>query len=210
MPATLHAIQGDITKLKSHKTPHASEQKKSVAIRPSRMRMFAMSLSRLPLLMGFLFLASSSMAHALPKNHCKSDEDVLFSCNMRSKILSVCSSKEVPGNLRSWIQYRFGVIGAPELVYPPILRSPVGIFQHSLQKGGRWTDVRVQFTSNGFRYVLHAYGNSAIVESEASLTVVTPEGVKKELQCADPGVYAAAGLWPFEKFKLPPVDEDLS
>ena len=160
-------------------------------------------------LVATLFLAAS-VAHALPRSHCKLNEEVLFTCNMRLKTLSICSSKEVTGSPRTWIQYRFGAIGSPELVYPPDLRSPVGIFKHSSETGGRWRDVRVQFSSNGFSYVLHAYGNSAIVESEASLTVVSPDGVKKVLQCADPGTYAAAGLWPFEEFKLPPVDEEFS
>jgi hypothetical protein len=176
--------------------------------RSGRRRRYAVPAA--PLLLGATLFVTASVAHALPRSHCKLNEEVLFTCNMRLKTLSVCSSKEVTGSPRTWIQYRFGVIGSPELVYPPDLRSPVGIFKHSLETGGRWRDVRIQFSSNGFRYVLHAYGNSAIVESEASLTVVTPEGVKKELRCADPGTYAAAGLWPFEEFKLPPVDEDLS
>ncbi len=160
--------------------------------------------------LGAALAGAALAAHALPKSHCKPSEDVLFNCTMRSKTLSFCSSKEVAGTPRSWIQYRFGTVGSPELVFPTELRPPGGSFQYSVTSGGRWRDVHVQFASKGFKYVLHAYGNGAIPESEASLTVVDPTKVRTELRCADPGLYAAAGLWSFEEFQLPPVDEEFT
>jgi hypothetical protein len=63
----------------------------------------------------------------------------------------------------------------------------------------------VQFSIDGYSYVLNAYGNSNIPESGASLLVVRPGGSRRVLQCANPGLDAAAGLWPLELFHLPEV-----
>ena len=152
-------------------------------------------------------LATAAVA-APPASHCTASEDTLFTCRMGSKTLSFCAAKASDTVAPAWIQYRFGRVGAVELVYPAEKASPVGHFRYSTERGGRWVAAVVQFSSNDFSYVLNAYGNSNIPESNASLLVVRPNGARKVLQCADPGLYAAAGLSSFESFRLPEVEKE--
>lgn len=159
-----------------------------------------------------LFMVSLTLAPVLASGqihtHCGPGEKTLFTCSVARKTLSFCSSGQSEDVPPAWIQYRFGRIGAAELVYPATKVSPVGHFKYSSHYGGRWVVAIVQFTTNGHTYVLDAYGNSNIPESDASLLVVTPDGAKKTLQCADPGLHAAAGLWRFEQLGLPKVDKE--
>jgi hypothetical protein len=157
---------------------------------------------------GMLASAHATVA-APPASHCSTNEDTLFTCRMGKKTLSFCAAKSPEGTTPPWIQYRFGQLGKPELVYPEGKSSPVGHFRFTSQKGGRWVDSVVEFSNGGYSYVLRAYGNSSIPESDASLLVVSPDGSRKVLGCADPGLYAAAGLYPFEMLKLEPVPKDL-
>ncbi len=152
----------------------------------------------------FLSVAIAAMA-AQARSHCAADEEVLFSCRAGAKVLSFCASKSSEVTPPTWIQYRFGRLGKAELVYPAKKVSPVGHFQYSSEHGGRWVNVYVQFSIDGFSYVLSAYGNSNIPESDASLLIVSPGGARRVMQCADPGLYAAAGLAPFQQFHLPEV-----
>lgn len=154
-----------------------------------------------------LITLASTVAAARPTpSHCTSDEENLFSCNIGRKALSFCAPKTSDDqHAPSWIQYRFGRIGATELVFPATKISPVGHFRFTSTNGGRWVDNTVQFSLNDHFYSVHAYGNSNIPEAEGSVLIVRPDGTRKRLECADPGLYAAAGLWRFEQFKLPPA-----
>lgn len=67
-----------------------------------------------------LLLNSLGLALATTvESHCLDDEYVYFSCRIDGSInvVSLCG-----GGIRdyepSWVQYRFGAIGSPELVYP--------------------------------------------------------------------------------------------
>ena len=161
---------------------------------------------------GLLALASAAAAapQTPPPSHCTTDEETLFTCRMASRVLSFCAPKTDFSVAPAWIQYRYGKIGATELVFPATKTSPVGHFRYSTEGGGQWVDAFVQFSIDGFSYVLNASGNSAMRESEASLLVVRPDGTRRELQCADPGLSAAAGLWRFEQFHLPAVPKEFA
>ncbi|MFT4978544.1 MAG: hypothetical protein ACI8S6_004454 [Myxococcota bacterium] len=55
------------------------------------------------------------------EGHCAAGESVFFSCSTNnSKVLSLCGSGSGSG---SRVQYRFGPLGNPELVYPPDSRA---------------------------------------------------------------------------------------
>lgn len=155
---------------------------------------------------GLLALGSTAAAAPPTPSHCTPDEDILFTCRVGRKVLSFCAAKtDDDRRAPPWIQYRFGRIGATELVFPAARTSPFAHFRFISQQGGRWVDNTVQFSINDHFYTFHAYGNSNIPESEGSMLVVGPDGTRKRLACADPGLYAAAGLWRFEQFQLPPV-----
>lgn len=136
-----------------------------------KMRLFAI---------GLFALASAAAAAPPTPSHCGADEEVLFTCRIGSKVLSFCAPNTNDDRLApAWIQYRFGRIGATELVFPATKTSPVGHFRYTTDKGGRWVVAIVQFSIDDFSYVLTAYGNSNIPESEASLLVVRPEGARR-------------------------------
>ena len=159
------------------------------------------------LLAAGLFALASTVAAAPPTpSHCTPDEENLLSCRIGRKVLSFCAPKTTDHlHAPAWIQYRFGRIGATELVFPATRTSPVEHFRFTTENAGKWVDNTVQFSINDYFYTVHVYGNSNIPESEGSMLVVGPDGTRKRLECADPGLYAAAGLWRFEQFELLPA-----
>ncbi len=159
-----------------------------------------------------LFALASTVAAAPPTpSHCAPDEENLFSCRIGRKVLSFCAPKTTDDlHVPAWIQYRFGRIGSTELVFPATQTSPIEHFRFTTENGGRWVDNTVQFSINDHTYTVHAYGNSNIPEAEGSVLVVNPDGTRKRLECADPGVYAAAGLWRFKQFQLLPALKDFA
>lgn len=155
---------------------------------------------------GLFALASTVATAPPPPSHCAPSEEALFSCRVGRKVLSFCAARTSDDrSAPAWIQYRFGPIGATELVFPATKTSPVAHFRFTIAKAGMWVDNTVQFSVNDHFYTLHAYGNSNIPESEGSMLVVGPDGTRKRLECADPGLHAAAGLWRFEQFQLLPA-----
>ncbi len=67
-------------------------------------------------------LVSNAWAQA---SHCQADEFEYFSCQLRQskKVVSLCGSTPVKDQdgvtvLPDWLQYRFGLLGKPELVFP--------------------------------------------------------------------------------------------
>ena len=53
------------------------------------------------------------------KSHCAANEKIYFSCNLvqSQKVVSLCGGSSESDRI-SWLQYRFGKIGKPEMVYP--------------------------------------------------------------------------------------------
>ena len=68
------------------------------------------------LLIIFALLGISS-AFAADITHCSSDENIVFSCSVGKKTASVCASKDAVKD-KGYVQYRFGVIGKPEMTFP--------------------------------------------------------------------------------------------
>ena len=157
-----------------------------------------------------VFLAIASVAAAAaPQSHCTKGEETVCTCRIGTKVLSLCAPQTDERGTPSWIQYRFGRIGSIEFFYPAAKTSPLGKFRYSTRKGPRWVAATLEFSNNGFSYLLSADGNSNIPESSASLLIVSPDGSRRKLECADPGLHAAAGLWRFERYELPEVPSEL-
>ena len=160
---------------------------------------------------GIFPLASTVVAAPATPSHCTPDEENLFSCRIGRKTLSFCTPKTVDDlHAPAWIQYRFGRIGALELVFPAARTSPVANFRCTTASAGSWVDHTIQFSINDHFYTVHAYENRNIQESEGSILFVGPDGARRRLECADPDVYAAAGLWRFEQFELLPELKDFA
>jgi hypothetical protein len=66
-------------------------------------------------LVGLAYWVSATAMAA--NSHCTGQEQVIFSCSVGEKIVSVCASKNIsPTN--GYLQYRFGKPNAPELIFP--------------------------------------------------------------------------------------------
>ncbi|SDW49077.1 hypothetical protein SAMN05421783_104237 [Thiocapsa roseopersicina] len=63
-------------------------------------------------------------------SHCSSGELVVFSCDTGKKTVSVCASPDLSAR-GGWVEYRFGPVGAPELVFPAARSHP----RHVVQAG---------------------------------------------------------------------------
>ena len=56
------------------------------------------------------------------ESHCQADEQIIFSCSFEKKMVSVCASNDFSAN-SGYLQYRFGLKGAPELVFPDLTKA---------------------------------------------------------------------------------------
>lgn len=67
-----------------------------------------------------LMALSFESAAADSETHCTANEKIFFSCHLArsQKVVSLCGGSSESDRI-SWIQYRFGKIGKPEMVYPP-------------------------------------------------------------------------------------------
>ena len=64
-----------------------------------------------------MLLVWMATAFGGPLGHCAADEVAFANCAVKEKTLSVCGEA---GSSPSWIQYRFGPLGTPELTYPAV------------------------------------------------------------------------------------------
>lgn len=120
-------------------------------------------------------IVMSDLARADSATHCKSDEIDFFSCSIASsrKVVSLCGNREDETNELHWLQYRFGVIGRPELVYPA---SKDGSLNKFYVGGGQSNEGKYQQHYIWFRTGAYIYSVSAAAfgekKSEFSASVV--------------------------------------
>ncbi|MER0215141.1 MAG: hypothetical protein DU481_02865 [Nitrosomonas sp.] len=56
------------------------------------------------------------------ESHCQADEQIIFSCSFGKKMVSVCASNDFSAS-KGYLQYRFGLKSAPELVFPDLTKA---------------------------------------------------------------------------------------
>jgi hypothetical protein len=105
-------------------------------------------------LAGVIYFVSATAIAA--DSHCTGQEQVVFSCSVGKKIVSVCASKDIsPTN--GYLQYRFGKPNAPELVFPDSTKSPLprsGIQARTLMfSGGGGSYLR--FINGKYNYIVY-------------------------------------------------------
>jgi hypothetical protein len=99
-----------------------------------------------------LTLSSPALA-ATVYTHCKVNEMVVYSCATGSRILSICASPDISKN-QGYLQYRYGLKGKLELVYPETFQHPAGLFKpgNLMFSGGGGT--YLQFNTGGYTYTV--------------------------------------------------------
>ena len=71
-------------------------------------------------LIGLVSVPVSAAAKA--ESHCQKPEQIIFSCSLGKKIVSVCASHDFSSS-NGYLQYRFGEKDALELAFPPLIAS---------------------------------------------------------------------------------------
>jgi len=92
----------------------------------------------------------SSPAAAAEATHCSATEAVIVSCAIGEKTVSICGGPKDAAP--TWLQYRFGQIGAPELVYPANKEGSLSHidFEHGTAMHSEWD--AFDFTNEGHAY----------------------------------------------------------
>jgi hypothetical protein len=158
----------------------------------------------LSLLVALLVLGPSSGAE--PLTHCRKPEKTFFTCTaVNGKVISVCADWTDESKPPSFVQYRYGRLGASELTFPSWPEAPSGRFRFSSESSAKWRTTYLQFADQGFVYTLYAYDYNAM--HEASVTVVSPTGARTVLACSAVGPYSISPLWPMELLRLEPIDQ---
>lgn len=106
----------------------------------------------------FPLLASNVWAQA---SHCQADEFEYFSCQLTQskKFVSLCGSAPGKNNdgmtvLPDWLQYRFGLLGKPELVFPRQRTGSTAQFIGEYHQPYMGVYYGLMFTNAGVPYTL--------------------------------------------------------
>jgi len=112
---------------------------------------FVLAISAVPVLM-----AGTSVSANADPNHCRSNETAVFNCPVSggNKVLSLCVGTLTPAG-DGYLQYRFGPIGKPDLIFPDSLAGSHEQFRiHSVTYAGGW-DTRVGFSVGAYTYQVY-------------------------------------------------------
>jgi hypothetical protein len=144
-------------------------------------------------------LAPPPCAAETVASHCSPHEQTLFNCSTKQKAVSVCATQDLSAVAGS-IQYRYGRLGAPELVYP----TPATGWRQ-LVYGGALTlagggGAYIAFVNGSYRYVVYTaigrgWGEKAgVVVEKSSKRVVSLPCKSKEESELGPDLFTKAGL----------------
>lgn len=93
-------------------------------------------------------------ASELP-TQCTSGEQVVFNCHVGKKLLSLCMAKAEPGKA-AYMQYRFGPLKRPELVFPKGFEPAAPNFFYSAAAYSAGGEARVRFSIDTYDYVVYS------------------------------------------------------
>ncbi len=144
-------------------------------------------------IMIFLFISWSSTVLAGDKpSQCARAEQVVFNCHVGKKVLSLCMAKPAPGQ-KGYMQYRFGPLNQPELVFPKDLQPAAGNFFFSSTGYAGGGEARVRFSINAYDYIIYSKITSGPPEKggyrdkdvNAGLIVLNNKKKIGKFQCAE-------------------------
>ncbi len=119
---------------------------------------------------------SLAVAAGDERGHCGKDEQVTFNCHVGKKILSLCMSKSVSGQ-GGYMQYRFGPLNHPELVFPKALEPGTKNFFFSSTGYSAGGEGCVRFSTGTFDYILYSKIISGAPDSHGAREQSSSAGV---------------------------------
>lgn len=127
-------------------------------------------------------------ASAAPVTLCAADEQVVFSCQVGAKVLSLCANGAL-SQASGRMQYRFGREGrVPELSYPAQPTNASSAFEvttgNERDAGAHWAFWTVVFDVADIRYQVYwREGDERTVPSLAQVDVLPKYGGSTSLHC---------------------------
>lgn len=133
------------------------------------------------------------VSHAeLARGHCAAEETVVFSCITGTKVVSVCVASKAD-NRRSYLQYRYGALGSPEVVLPSLNQLPghntdAMSYINPIGDGNGY----IRFRSGAYSYIAYAFSSRENFSTKGSApgwnswhgVVIERDGrIKRVLRC---------------------------
>lgn len=126
------------------------------------------------------------------RSHCKSDEHVQFTAEMgkfnsgkftsNNKILSLCSDQ----NLTSYIEYRYGVIGSPEIIISAPKEGQV--IYETTANDPKSSNTELTFIKGNYKYTVSTCSGMTCDENISSLTVFNGDKQLTQLIASNEGL----------------------
>ncbi len=133
---------------------------------------------RLPAL---LFLVSANAFAG--GTHCARTETVAFSCSLAAgKVVSMCLAKPSVTGTEA-LSYRFGGLGAPELVFPESSSGSLGRFRYAHYYRYQVDRTELSFSNAGAEYSVFDYYDGEERQKYARGVRVSTNGKDHELLC---------------------------
>ena len=132
-------------------------------------------------LAALLLLVAAGASQAA--THCTATEKVAFSCPLgASRVVSLCMAPSTgPGTPE--LSYRFGRLGAPELVFPSPPKGSLQRFRYAHYFRYRVDRTEVTFSNAGAEYTVFDYYEGEDKPSYARGVRVGVDGKNRELTC---------------------------
>jgi len=94
-----------------------------------------------------LLISASTATYADVASLCESKERTVWSCQVGTKIYSVCASQDLSGTT-GYLQYRAGTAQKTDFRFPTVLLHPKDHFEFGLLAHG----ARLSFSNGGYSY----------------------------------------------------------
>lgn len=156
--------------------------------------------ARKPSIVALLLCAMPALTQAATSTHCMPEEQVIFSCSVGKKIVSICASDTV-GPASGTAQYRFGALGKIELKIPPQPQHPTMFSSVGVMRGPAWADIHIRVANGEYAYTVYegegrGWQRSGVLVTKkdqalANLSCVSPrQGLFSEIVYSDSKAFA--------------------
>lgn len=135
----------------------------------------------------------ASTSHAVTPTLCGLNETVAFSCILKKpkKIVSICASSKLSEST-GYVQYRFGLPGKVEFVFPVKREGSQNRFVYSRYTRPMVSRVSLSFKNNGYDYEI--YSDQEYEEGFDSVDFIEISVAGKKMYCAPNAVGSLMSL----------------
>lgn len=146
--------------------------------------------------LAIIFLLSFDVNAKSNQSLCTLEEQEVFSCSLKKKIVSLCSTRELSATTGHLV-YRYGIPGQePEIIYPSDQTIPKNAFSASFEFWAKGSLSSVAFRRESYLYVVYNR-SAAFEESERSngggIRIFQKEKEIADLWCDEGSIYDA--IW---------------